>query len=196
MSTATVSEVKVNFFKNLKFKIIRFFNTLKCDIINYLRWKILRLLFNPKKSNLVKHAEREFEIAGWKKKNVDISQKWVMNNLRDLLAVFSQQGHSGTSAPYVINLFNRLARFQIISSLTGKKNEWNKCSDGVYQNKRDSRVFKEKRGKAYFISGKAFSDDGGKTFWTGKKSRVPVKFPCKASDLKTKYIILKKGQKL
>lgn len=138
-------------------------------------------------SNLLEHAEKEFEFAGWKKKN-DSMQNMVMDNIRELLTVFSKQGHSGSSAPYVINLFKELAGFKIITPLTGKDDEWIEISDGLFQNKRYGRVFKE-NGKAYFIDGKAFSDDGGKTFWVGKESRTPVKFPCNAKDLKTEYII-------
>jgi hypothetical protein len=135
------------------------------------------------------HAEKEFELAGWKSEETDVSQEWVMENIRELLAVFSKQGHSGSSPPYVLNLFNKLARFEVITPLTGKDDEWNEVGEGVYQNNRDSRVFKDKDGEAYFIDGKAFSDDGGKTFWTSKDSRVPVTFPCDASTLKTEHVI-------
>lgn len=136
------------------------------------------------------HAEKEFELAGWKDEGTDVSQGWVMDNIRELLSVFSKQGHSGSSAPYVLDLFNKLARHEIICPLTGKDDEWCNCSEGLWQNKRDSRVFKDKDG-AWFIYGKAFSDDGGKTYFTNSKSKTPIIFPCPASALKTEYIILK-----
>lgn len=138
---------------------------------------------------LLDHAEKEFELAGWKDAGVDKSQEWVMDNIRELLTVFSKQGHSGSSAPYVLNLFSILARFEIITPLTGADEEWMDVSGGIYQNKRDSRVFKE-NGKAYFIDGKAFSRDGGETFFTNYDSRVPVVFPCEAENLKTEYVLL------
>jgi hypothetical protein len=146
------------------------------------------------KMTLIKHAELEFEIAGWKKKDTDSMQKQIMKNLLELLTIFSNQGHSGSSAPYVLNLFNKLARFEIIKPLTGKKSEWLECSPGLWQNKRDSRVFKD-RNSAWFIDGKVFSDDEGATFFTSKKSFVPITFPCSAENLKTKYIILKRNKK-
>lgn len=141
-------------------------------------------------SNLLNHAEKEFELAGWKDEGTDVSQGWIMDNIRELLTVFSKQGHSGSSAPYVLNLFNKLARFEIIVPLTGKEDEWNNVSDGLWQNKRDSRVFKDKNG-AWFIDGKAFSDDG-KTYFTNGKSHIPITFPCDAPKLHTEYIIRRK----
>jgi hypothetical protein len=86
-----------------------------------------------------------------------------------------------------------LARFEIISPLTGKEDEWTDVSDGLWQNRRDSRVFKDKDG-AWFIDGKAFSDDGGETYFTNKKSRTPITFPCDVSDLKTEYVLLTPGE--
>jgi hypothetical protein len=135
------------------------------------------------------HAEKEFELAGWKEEGTDVSQGWVMDNIRELLAVLSKQGHSGSSAPYVLDLFNHLARFEIITPLTGKDEEWCNCSEGLWQNNRDSRVIKDKDG-AWFIDGKKFSDDGGKTYFTNGKSHTPVTFPCSRETLKTEYIIL------
>jgi hypothetical protein len=139
--------------------------------------------------SLLEHAEKEFEVAGWKDEGTDVSQGWVMDNVRELLIVFSKQGHSGSSAPYVLNLFNKLASFKTIMPLTGKDDEWSNCSDGLWQNKRDSRVFKDKDG-AWFIDGKKFSDNGGVTFFTNGKSKVPVTFPCSEEQLKTEYIII------
>lgn len=135
------------------------------------------------------HAEKEFELAGWKKEPVDEMQGMVMDNIRELLSVLSTQGHSGSSAPYVLNLFNKLARFEIITPLTGLDDEWSEASDGLWQNRRDSRVFKDNTG-AWFIDGKAFSDNGGNTFYTNKQSRVFVTFPCESDQLKTEYVIL------
>lgn len=140
--------------------------------------------------SLLEHAEKEFELAGWKKNNESM-QNMVMDNVRDLLKVFSKQGHSGSSAPYVLNLFKRLASFEIIAPLTGKDDEWMEVGDGEFQNVRDSRVFKNQDGEAYFIDGKAFSDDGGKTYFTNGDSRIPIEFPCKPEKLKTEYVILK-----
>ena len=65
-----------------------------------------------------------------------------------------------------------------LSPLQGLDDEWNDVSDGrhiLYQNKRDSEVFKDSKG-AYWIYGKIFKDKNGCTY-INKDSRVPIKFP-------------------
>ena len=123
----------------------------------------------------VNHAEKEFEVLGWPG-DCDM-QEMVCENILELLKVFAEQGHSGSSAPYVLNLFNKLARFNPISPLTGKDSEWNEVGENMFQNNRDSSVFKAgKDGKAYWLYGRVFKAKNGGTF-TSNKSSVPVKFP-------------------
>ena len=76
---------------------------------------------------IVDHAEKEFKIAGWLDENGEAKEEMqgmVMDNLRELLEAFSKQGHSGSSAPYVIAHFERLAKFGLLSPLTGEDDEW------------------------------------------------------------------------
>ena len=94
----------------------------------------------------------------------------------EVLEVFSKQGHSASSASYTTHLLERLMRFLPLTPLTGEDDEWNEIAPGKYQNKRCGRVFKE-NGQAYDINGKAFSDDGGKTWFTNRDSHVQVSFP-------------------
>jgi len=132
-------------------------------------------------SNYIKHAEREFIALGY-----DLNQtkedpnKWIMENIFELLEVFGKQGHSGSSAPYCINYFRKLAAFEPLCPLTGEDNEWNDVSEfgytGTLQNKRCSTVFKNAADGAYDIQGKIFRDPNG-CCWTGKDSHVPVEFP-------------------
>jgi len=125
-------------------------------------------------SNLIKFAKKEFEILGWP--GDDEIQKAVCDDIIELLRVFSEQGHSGTSAPYVLNLFNELAKFHPISPLTGEEDEWVDHGD-FYQNKRCFDVFKDKKtGEAYWSSGIIFKDSEG-SYFTSKESRVPISFP-------------------
>jgi hypothetical protein len=106
-------------------------------------------------------------------------QQMVCENVLELLTVFAAQGHSGSSAPYVLGVFETLAKFNPIAPLTGADTEWNDVSEmsgrKTYQNNRDSEVFKDDDG-AYWIRGKIFRDKGGCTF-TSRDSRVPVVFP-------------------
>jgi hypothetical protein len=127
--------------------------------------------------SLVDHAKREFNALGWP--GDCEMQAMVCDNVIELLTVFGEQGHSGSSAPYVLGVFEKLARFDPIAPLTGNDDEWTNVSEQngepLYQNKRDSEVFKDGDG-AYWISGKIFRDKAGCTY-TCKESRVPVTFP-------------------
>jgi len=130
-------------------------------------------------SNLVNYAKSELKRIGM----VDSGEVYndsVAKAIMDLIELFAFQGHSGFSAPYVINAFSRLAMFKPLSPLTGEDDEW---YDGVgtVQNKRYSAVFKDKDGVAYNIEGKVFTDDG-EVWYTSKDSRVNVTFPYTVPD--------------
>ena len=123
---------------------------------------------------LITHAEKEMALA-WPEK--DEMQDMVKKDVLQLIEVFARQGHSGMSAPYVLNVFQRLARFEPLSPLTGEDSEWTETSDGIFQNNRCSEVFKNgKDGEAYWINGKLFREPNGCTY-TNKDSNVPVTFP-------------------
>ena len=143
-------------------------------------------------NNYQKHAMQEFRQAGWCDENgnfEDEMQKLICDGVMNLLDVFDKQGHSGSSAPYTINLFKRLAMFEPITPLTGEDSEWVDISaygsDIMYQNKRNSAVFKNgKDGQAYWINGVVWytneiDEDGNsyKSYFTNKESRVNIEFP-------------------
>jgi len=46
-----------------------------------------------KMSNLINHAKKEFQLAGWLDEPVDEMQQMIMDNLLELLETFSNQGH-------------------------------------------------------------------------------------------------------
>ena len=126
-------------------------------------------------SNLLEHLDREWAAMGWPTEGNDNPQVWIYNNLKKLLEAFSGEGHSGTSAPYTIDLFSKLASFKPLCPLTGEDSEWVEVSEGTFQNIRASHVFKE-NGEAYDINGKVFEESGGARF-TSSDSRTPVTFP-------------------
>jgi hypothetical protein len=147
-------------------------------------------------SNYEKHAMVEFKAAGWIDENgkfIDEMQEAICNHVLKLLDVFADEGHSGSSAPYTINLFSKLAAFEPVVPITGENWEWNEIRDGrtdgvsVFQNKRCSHVFKQSdrfNGQAYDIDGKIFwewykGEDGKpfKSYFTGSESCVPITFP-------------------
>lgn len=88
---------------------------------------------------------------------------------------FAGEGHSGFSAGMALSLFEKLARWEPLTPLTGSDDEWCEVGDGLLQNRRCPRVFKDKNG-AYDIEGKVFREPSGARF-SSYDSRVPVTFP-------------------
>lgn len=132
-------------------------------------------------SNLVEHAKREFLALGYMpiEEEEDGPNKWIQENVLELLRVFSEQGHSGSSAPYCVGMFKKLAMFEPLGPLTGEDHEWSEVSDGVFQNKHCSHVFKQAdrfNGQAYDLNGRVFREPNG-CCYTKNGSCVPVTFP-------------------
>jgi hypothetical protein len=141
-------------------------------------------------SNLIKHAEAEFRAAGWTDENGkfdDEMQEMICKHVLKLIEIFDEEGHSGSTAPYAINLFEKLAKFEPITPLTGEDWEW---VDHGYcmQNKRCSHIFKQAdrfNGQAYDSEGIIFYDwytdkETGKkykSYFTNGDSAVPITFP-------------------
>ena len=126
-------------------------------------------------SNYIDHLNREWEAMGWPTEGEDDPQVWVYNHLKKLLEAFDGEGHSGTSAPYTVGLFKKLALFEPLGPLTGEDGEWMEVTDDMFQNHRCPNVFKE-NSEAYDIKGKVFEEPDGSRF-TSRDSRVPVAFP-------------------
>src|SRR3990167_8393513 len=96
-------------------------------------------------SNLIEHAKEEFKILGYKpleENPEDDPNKWIQENVLELLEVFSKQGHSGSSAPFCVDYFKRLAAFEPLSPIKCDDSEWVEVGEGTFQNKRLSSVFK------------------------------------------------------
>ena len=141
-------------------------------------------------SNLNKHALMEFKAAGWLDETgayKDEMQGMICEHVLQLLKVFSDEGHSGSTAPYAVDLFKKLAMFEPIVPLTGEDWEW---FDHGYcmQNKRCGHVFKQNDrfdGQPYDSEGKIFwewcrsSIDGEifKSHYSSRDSSVPITFP-------------------
>jgi len=131
-------------------------------------------------SNLLKHAERELSLIGYDGK--DEYNNMAKAAIMELLSTFANQGHSGFSANYVTDVFNKLARFETLSPLTGEENEWNDVTEmsgdrkTLFQNNRNSAVFKDDTG-CYYINACLWIEDNGNTY-ANKKSRGYIKsFP-------------------
>lgn len=118
----------------------------------------------------------------------------MCEHILKMVNVFAEEGHSGFSANYAINILQKLLRFEPLSPLTGEDDEWQLCeySDReTYQNKRLGRVFKEgKDGQAYDIRGKVFVEPNGASY-TSRDSRVYIDFPYTP---KTEYVNVEKTE--
>ena len=131
-------------------------------------------------------AERELEAAGYRADDKEEGpNKWLRENVLELLEVFRKQGHSGNSAPFAIRLFSLLASNRPLTPLTGDDSEWNEVGENVWQNNRDSRVFKNEKGEAHQIDGIVFwewyedeeTGEKHKSYFTNSESSIPVEFP-------------------
>ena len=144
-------------------------------------------------SNKLTWAEQELKLAGYDINDPeDGPNRWLAEGTLELLKVFSEQGHSGMSAPYAVALFEKLALWKPIAPLTGEDDEWNEVGEGTWQNRRNSVVFKGEDGQAYWIEGRVFWEwathpeiDDGKPFkshYTSRDSRVYITFPWTQPD--------------
>ena len=118
------------------------------------------------------HANRELEILA--KTVPDALIAPFKNEILALCKAFGSSGQSGGSAPFTAEAISQavkaLMMYQTIAPLTGEDSEWvdvTDINDGepMYQNNRDSRVFKDgKDGKAYFIDAIVFDGNLGGRF--------------------------------
>lgn len=103
-------------------------------------------------SHLVQHAIKELKLAGYGKGKGDPND-WMYKQVVEAIAVFTSHRNSGSSAPWEINLVQKLCDWNIISPLRFTDDEWNQISfDGTCQNKRKLDVFKEPNGRIHYNS--------------------------------------------
>ena len=78
--------------------------------------------------NLIEHAKRELDLAGY-----DLTKDDYMNNcaknVMELIKVFSKENHSGLSAQITLSLFNKLVNYKNLTPLTNNPEEWIKLGD-------------------------------------------------------------------
>lgn len=152
-----------------------------CTVRRWFQRALFRMSLSlADESNSERHAKRELKAAGYDLDDKEEGpNKWVVQNLLDLLRVFSTQGHSGHSAPYCVQVFEKLALHKPLVPLTGADDEWMHHGDGMYQNLRCGAIFKQPDcfdGQAYFIDGRVFREPSGACY-TNRESMVPIEFP-------------------
>lgn len=123
---------------------------------------------------LVRYAADELKRAGMFGEDSDYDG-WLGVAVLRMIELFASERHSGIRALLAIDAFSKLARSEPLTPLTGEDGEWLAVDEGLYQNRRAGRVFKDEDG-AYDIEGKVFRQPNGVCF-TAAESRVPITFP-------------------
>jgi len=142
---------------------------------------------------VMEHAKRELELIESRCSEEDLDmQKAMHKDVLEVLETLSNQGHSGFSAHYIINMIKDLWLYKPLLPLTGDDDEWNfdetiDCNTKL-QNKRYCSVFKDREtGKAYWLDGYAYCEPNEDAYFTCRESRKYITFPCDIGELKTEY---------
>jgi hypothetical protein len=104
-------------------------------------------------SNLSQHARRELRLAGYDENSDDVLDRTIYDTTLEIVRAFEKNNHSGYSAEGHTRMIEKLLRFQPLTELTDDPAEWSQDTlvDGTWQNRRRPD---------------AFSDDGGKTYYS------------------------------
>lgn len=128
---------------------------------------------------LKEHAEAELKKLGEDEIQIKINEQ-----ILEIIDVFGNQGHTGFTANYAINILSRLLRYLPLQPLTGEDDEWVEVGEGIEQNKRFGEVFRTNHDNktAYWSCGRIFSNDDGKSWYSNKDSHVNIDFPYNVPD--------------
>jgi hypothetical protein len=136
---------------------------------------------------LLEYAQSELNRIGMTADSDDEMNRAMRDHILHMVKAFAEEGHSGFSANYALSILKKVLAFEPLTPLTGEDDEWNEAAEGVLQNKRCSRVFKQADrfdGQAYDINGRVFREPSGSCY-TNRDSFVPVTFPYTP---KTEYV--------
>lgn len=137
--------------------------------------------------SILDYTKRELDIIGMTEDSPDEMNQMMRKHILHMVQEFANEGHSGFSAKYALEILGNVLDFKPLTPLTGEDSEWIELDYGddiSFQNNRCSTVFKHNDGQAYDINGKVFwdwyTDEGGnkyKSYFTSKDSRVYIQFP-------------------
>lgn len=146
---------------------------------------------------LKEHALKEFELIKFGEGDEEDSH--LKQNVLELIETLANQGHSGYSVGRCVELFRKLANFELLSPLLCTNDEWNDVSDYGdskenseyirFQNNRNSSVFKNNNNPIpYYLDAIVWQDPDRCNFTgtvEGITSRQYIKIPFVA---KTFYV--------
>jgi len=108
------------------------------------------------KENLVDHAHTELSRAGLFDKDADYGGM-IGIAVMELIAIMAKQGHSGFSAGWVRDLFNKLSNYENLTPITSNPDEWmdvnELCGDNageMWQNRRNPAIFSTDGGQTWY----------------------------------------------
>lgn len=134
-------------------------DTLK-DLAGYAILAIIQERYSNRGKGLTDYAKKELNLMLEKTDPNDEEdyriQKAFNDSVLEVIETFSKQGHSGLSAQLAIDYVDRLLHFRPLTKLKYTEDEWTEVSDGIYQNKRASNVFRDKNkfnGEPYCLDG-------------------------------------------
>lgn len=120
-------------------------------------------------------AEQEFEILEQKYSDAIVLE--FKDEILNLVDKFGNSGQTGGSAPYYAEIISsavkKLCLHETLSELTGEDDEWNDISlysneekGSIFQNNRNSALFKDKNGSYYInaIKFRSKDENGDYTF--------------------------------
>jgi hypothetical protein len=114
------------------------------------------------KEGLEDHAKYELAKAGLFDKDSDYGGM-IGKAVLELAQTFAKQGHSGMSAAWVRELFNKLANYETLTPITNEAEEWNDVTEYTGDGK---QLFQNKRNPA------VFSKDGGETWYNVNEKTI------------------------
>lgn len=144
--------------------------------------------------SMLDYAKKELDIIGMTDDSEDEMNRMMRKHILHMVNEFAEEGHSGFSAGYALNILKSLLAFKPLAPLTGADDEWNEVGDGLWQNRRASDVFKDENG-AYWSGGLVFwewytdkqTGEKFKSYFTSRESRVRIEsFPWTMPD-KSEY---------
>jgi hypothetical protein len=126
-----------------------------------------------KDSSLVQHARRELKLLG----EDDDVIAWYVRVIRE----YASFGHSGGSHMAIMPSLTRLLNFQPLTALTNNPEEWIYHGEdvwgqtgGIWQNKRDSRMFSNNAGLSYTCVDDPKDVDGDRPIYLSKVTHADV----------------------
>lgn len=130
-------------------------------------------------SNMIDFAKEELRRLRAGDHEADEMQDMMEAHILRMVKTFADEGHSGFSAAYAVNILDKVLRLEPVTPLTGDDDEWTDLGHNdemAAQNKRCSHVFRRKDGSAYDSNAVVFREPDGACF-TSRDSARDITFP-------------------